>query len=466
MVTLPDAPGRYQVGATTFAIPVLNPVPVGSTKLKSTGGNTSNDHALLLEEVAFTAYYPVAAYDDAKSYGASPSDLSNRPVKRTLHGYAHVGGIPYWFTRIFSHYAARLKIPVRTNAPLLDPAQSPDEKRSWPLVIFSHGLGGSRTNYSQICSRIAAEGNVVLAVEHRDGTGPAVSIANGQGSGHSPQFKLYLRPEDDGSEPKSFALRLDQLQFRRLEIYLIYKYFSEFINTRIQEDIDGPQKQASEGAFWKSWLSDQFPKVQYTENLSLVGHSFGGATILSILSNPPLQMPGSDARFDALPITHALVLDPWLEPFPSPGPNPHLEATRGPHMPKILIINSEAFTLWKSHFARLQEVMQTWRESKGDGSGAGADLLTLVRAVHVSFSDFGVIVPFARRDGRRLMDVVGALAVAFLEDRLEEALKGMRTREMEVAQVKKFHRRLRKVTFGHAKRRLAGDVGDVIVHHP
>ncbi|KAI5807714.1 platelet-activating factor acetylhydrolase, isoform II-domain-containing protein [Peziza echinospora] len=46
-----------------------------------------------------------------------------------------------------------------------------------PTMIFSHGLGGSRLAYSHICCAMASHGVVVIAPEHRDGSGP-VSIIN------------------------------------------------------------------------------------------------------------------------------------------------------------------------------------------------------------------------------------------------------------------------------------------------
>lgn len=44
-----------------------------------------------------------------------------------------------------------------------------------PVIVFSHGLGGHPRFYSEICTAWASYGFVVCSVEHRDGTGAAVS---------------------------------------------------------------------------------------------------------------------------------------------------------------------------------------------------------------------------------------------------------------------------------------------------
>ena len=91
-----------------------------------------------------------------------------------------------------------------------------------------------------------------------------------------------------------------------------------------------------------------------------------------------------------MPITHALILDPWLEPLPSPEPSPYSSRSSDPQpepttptsyssestleesqaetldvfksrsLPHMLVLNSDPFTLWDEHFARLKGVVAAW----------------------------------------------------------------------------------------------------------
>lgn len=74
MFTLPETPGKYPVGATTFAVPVRTKDEaariIGRAKLKPSSGGNSGAPALKLEEVAFTAYYPADTESHAKLHKA------------------------------------------------------------------------------------------------------------------------------------------------------------------------------------------------------------------------------------------------------------------------------------------------------------------------------------------------------------------------------------------------------------
>ncbi|KAF5387725.1 hypothetical protein D9615_000551 [Tricholomella constricta] len=346
-------------------------------------------------------YYPA----DISKTTRKGLDWLLRPVKESLYGFAKFTSIPHWMLwPIVYMFGALIKasmIPVYPNAPLARPGEaiSTDkggvEDEQWPLVIFSHGLGGSRTAYSQICSRLAASGKVVLALEHRDGTGCACVTRVRENDGTYQYKPIFYYKEDDvilddtivSDDPTPLPLRTDQLQFRREEIYTAYHTFSQFLQKENNcsselETIDNSQIDYNSWSFVNP-VSGRGP-VCFDANVTLAGHSFGGCTVLSILStNPPPE-------YTRVPITHALILDPWLDPLPSPGPAPlsqtlsslsvksssipnstgaassfdqtlvESEVQDDTSLPKLLVINSEIFTLWKDHYTRLEGVVRAW----------------------------------------------------------------------------------------------------------
>ena len=56
LLTPPEGP--YDVGATTFVLPLDKPIPTGTAKIHNARGEL--EPALLAEEVTFTAFYPTA----------------------------------------------------------------------------------------------------------------------------------------------------------------------------------------------------------------------------------------------------------------------------------------------------------------------------------------------------------------------------------------------------------------------
>ncbi|KAF9534710.1 platelet-activating factor acetylhydrolase, isoform II-domain-containing protein [Crepidotus variabilis] len=475
MLSLPAIQGRFPVGVTTFVTPVRPARPVGSAKLKNHLKTRPGqpDYAFLLEEVAYTAYYPA----DVGKLQTKGVPWFLRPLRHSLNGLASFLGVSSWLlTPIAYCYGALLKIPAYANAPLLNPNTVQEFKdKQWPLVIFSHGLGGGRTVYSQFCSELAASGKVVIALEHRDGTSPVCMPRgwNEDGSKTEPRILYYLRPTDieldegDEAHKNPMLLRAQQLSFRKHEVYTAYSTFSRFVrndSTLELETIDGTAYPR------ESWMpAGTTLKVKCDDEVTVAGHSFGGCTILSVLSSGPLE--GSPP----IPIGHTVILDPWLEPLPTPGPVPFSEASSSElataeglvansidratpssqgtkveeSQMKLLVINSEQFTVWKDHYARLKEMLVHWEPQ-------GGRLLTIVGSRHHAFSDFVLLPVIGQKYGRFIMDRISRLSLAFLDDNLEGSLKSLPVidRQEEIVGTKKD---------GKPKRQLIGKVGDIIV---
>jgi platelet-activating factor acetylhydrolase len=131
-------------------------------------------------------------------------------------------------------------------------AQIMESEAPFPVIIFSHGLGGNRLIYSCICSDLASHGFVVAAIEHRDGS---ASLAKGIDD----EWIQY-----DNVPPEVWGFRHHQLRHRVSEVELCLASLDEI--ARNGHTTKGPQ--------FKGRLN--------MNSLVMAGHSFGGATTVKI----------------------------------------------------------------------------------------------------------------------------------------------------------------------------------------
>ena len=214
---LPKYSGPYQVGVLDLEIPARKPRHFSEIKRE-------HRHALVLETVLVTICYPAhldtpieAKTRKARSQHNDRPTWLPRPRHWTVEGYAKFASLPVWPTMAFFMMTSILtKLPAYRNARLAEhwpeagqswhnrsqqpgtkrsqirmtpgapPANAP-EKPKFPVIIFSHGLGGTKSCYSSVCGEFASHGFIVCAVEHRDGSGPR-SIIN-----HAPEGASALR---------------------------------------------------------------------------------------------------------------------------------------------------------------------------------------------------------------------------------------------------------------------------------
>ncbi|KZF22083.1 hypothetical protein L228DRAFT_239099 [Xylona heveae TC161] len=420
---LPRTSGPYSVGTMDMEIPVEKP--------RSVSHITRNNHHLLeLETVLLTIYYPS---EFGSGTGPDPAGYKNwsralwlqRPRRKSAKGYARFAGLPRWPTTLwFLSTAWFTKLVAFRNAPLaahwppdlnvravgaevknLEGEPPPGEEGKpprLPLLIFSHGLGGTRTNYSSLCSEFASYGFVVCAIEHRDGSGPRSFVnhppnteasreameSNGNVD-HPPEEKErdydnvdYIFPKDNpndtdptGKGEVDHELRAAQIEMRLAEIEEAYRVMCLICNGQGQLVAQKNLRRANridassrglDGVDWASWTG-RF----HVDKVTMVGHSFGAATTVEVLRHPD--------RFDF--VSQGIIYDIW---------GVVLKPSNAEHRicAPLLGINSEAFMYWPENF---KSVLSIFKEAKSENPLCW--LLTVRGSVHHAQSDFAVLYP-------------------------------------------------------------------------
>ncbi len=166
-------------------------------------------------------------------------------------------------------------IDVETNS--IKKAE-PSTQSSFPLIIFSHGLGGNRTQNTIMIEELTSHGYVVIAIEHAYDAN--ISIFNNGDVADYRSGINYQRRNTQKITPEEFwAIRLPQLETRA-------------------EDVSYIIDQLELGN-----LPENIVNIIDLENIGVFGHSFGGATSIYSAYN--------DNRIDA-----CINLDGWMVVVP------------------------------------------------------------------------------------------------------------------------------------------------------
>jgi platelet-activating factor acetylhydrolase len=408
--SLPAYNGPYSVGTMEIELPVREP---------RTFSHIKRDHhyALRMDTTLFSIYYPCDVSSFAKTKnGKQPSRATwlPRPRVPTCKGYAKFLNIPHMpVTAYIAATTMWTKLPAFRNAKLAGcrPGQKPSDddensqdttgedvadKPVFPVVVFSHGLGGSRTCYSSICGEMASNGFIVIAVEHRDGSGarsyvnipPSDDLADGKVMDNTAPTRSYvvdyIFPKDNAQDTSpnnqrgvDTELRNAQIEMRMAEIEEAF-HALELINSgkgdlvlksnlRKKGNI-GSSSKGLENVDWSEWAG----RMCMT-NVTAMGHSFGGATAVQIAR-----------RDDLYPwVGQCITLDAWGPAIPQLG-----ETTQAELKKPLLTIGSEAFMHWPENFDRVASICKEAKDA-----GAPSWMLTIKGSTHLSQTDFAVLYP-------------------------------------------------------------------------
>lgn len=460
--SLPTYTGPYSVGTMEIEVPAADPRVISSRITRK------KKHVLQLETVLMTVYYPASmdSHEAGKNDKLSRQLWLGRPRYGMAQGYGAFAGLPtgivlpiflpalftklpaYRNAGIASHWAPEANLKsggerVKTTEGTKPPGSA--ELPRFPLMMFSHGLGGSRTMYSSLAGEFASYGFVVCAVEHRDGSSPRTYVNHakeGYGSReereknggldhwHKEKKRGYDvmdymfpidNPYDTGpNNPKGVdkELREAQIELRLAEIDEAYRVLSIIAagdgeqiaaNNLRRKGFVGASSHGLRGVDWKAWRG----RIDL-DHVTACGHSFGAATVVEMLRN--------GGRFQQY--TQGLIYDLW-------GGGTRPPAEENPHhriQAPILAINSEAFTYWPSNFETVDSLVD---EAQTEPSPAPAWLMTVRGTVHISQSDFPLLYPHlcslflkAVASPRRALDINVNASLEFLRQVMPADMTG------------------------------------------
>lgn len=220
-----------------------------------------------IRRIVVQYWYPAAVSSTTET---TPHPYLDQPEKR-MGAFAQAMGLPEFLVEHIQE--------VRTHS-LYGQAVHPDTD-TLPIVVFSHGLGGMKSQNTIQAEELASHGYFVIAADHA--------------------FDAYLTIFDDGttadyrssgseisSEAEFWAVRGPQLNARTQDV----RFIVDVISARKSDTKADAATPAHE--LWQ--------RLDLTR-IGVFGHSFGGATSLMALSQDPRILAG-------------IALDGWMVPVP------------------------------------------------------------------------------------------------------------------------------------------------------
>ena len=248
---------------------------------------------------------------------------------------------------LFTHLAVRRHPCIEGADPL-----TPDG--GYPLVVFSHGLGGCIEMYTGLCASVASLGHVVIALEHTDGS----ACFARDDSGAPIAYKRYKANAADMSNYQRFGPNSDYSKQR------LVSFRAPFLATRTRElrgaidhstrgrappasadgtapdgtapDGTAPDGAAPDGAAPDGAAPDGTPSGSAATDVAplmhrvlatiessrvhLLGHSFGAASVMLAAQQLDEELQAREAggvtrSAEATPpprVASVSLLDPWL----------------------------------------------------------------------------------------------------------------------------------------------------------
>ncbi|KAI9665373.1 MAG: hypothetical protein M1831_001811 [Alyxoria varia] len=362
----PPYTGPHPVGTQDIEIPLSNLPP---TSYKPPATNPP------ITSISFRLFYPCKKLDT----DVNPVSWIRYPQHTVISAYAKFLGAKSTLADIFAYWPwllYRITIPAYAGAELADvpsaatAGQTPQKQqdgdttnnsssdsdaeagahpRRWPVLIFSHGLGGSSHLYSYLCASLASHGIVVAAADHRDGTQPIAHMRSTQQPALAEAIAVPYRNISHAQSEETFRARDEQLRIRLWELSMVLEALVEMDNPSGRVPLRNICRE-SEGQLGGVGL-EMFRHALHVHDpgsVAFAGHSFGAATVAQLLKSSFYYPRVKTSIFE--PCVKPQVVDPRhprsLDPSQAyanqtdPDPLPNVLAQITSHTPALL------FDLW------------------------------------------------------------------------------------------------------------------------
>jgi platelet-activating factor acetylhydrolase len=180
------------------------------------------------------------------------------------HGYGNfLKSSRFLVSLLYYPFFSMVRIPMLQNPPIAQ-----DLPQKLPVCIFSHGLAGMRTTYSNLCGNLASRGFIVVAVEHGDGSSCFTK------RNHEVPLEIHHhhpKKEEmrDGETENDYLLRLrsTQLNHRRDEILEAITLMEDLETGNLEHVLH-------RGEVLDNFLMGLKGRIDF-DNMMIMGHSFG-----------------------------------------------------------------------------------------------------------------------------------------------------------------------------------------------
>jgi platelet-activating factor acetylhydrolase len=279
------------------------------------------------------------------------------------------------------------RLPVKRNALLAPSSSGRKASARFPVVVQSHGLGGTCEVYAYQSLQLASQGNVVVFINHTDRSAPVVPLRDGS----LLTYDYDVRKLDENEYVRH---RRRCALYRAKEMLAAARYLSQL------------ESLPSDASLNESL--QQFVGRLDTDRFVFFGHSFGAATALTaaflmpdiaqavVAHDPAGDWIPDDVRASLLASSRSVGMklrySGGTGGYMDLTPDPHHAARKSTiHQLNLLFLYSEEWVLqnWES-IRVIRELHEKGRLGKPDGVSSYDVILG---THHLEFSDTSMLTP-------------------------------------------------------------------------